>query len=146
MRVEVYFNLHKKLWSVVDLSTGLVVEHVHEIAIANPVFTVQPAGRAKVIRDGRKNVHAFVRGERIEQPIVNGHGMLDCETLQVYVDGVSVYYNPYKCCAACGTLELCAGLDTCRASFVTKPDGAPIHGADAATLSGRTVTAYTIGR
>ena len=132
MRVEVYFNLHRKLWSVVDLSTGLVVEHVNEIAIANPVFTVQPAGRAKVIRDGRKNVHAFVRGHRMET------------TPQVFSDesGVPVYYNPYKCCEDCGTLELCAGLDTCRASFVTKPDGAPIHGADVATLSGRSVTAY----
>ena len=28
MRVEVYFNLHRKLWSVRDLSTGLVVDHV----------------------------------------------------------------------------------------------------------------------
>ena len=134
MRVEVYFNLHRKLWSVVDLSTGLVVEHVHEIAIANPVFTVQPAGRRKVIQQQRKNVHAFVRGERVERPQVDAAA------------AAAVYYNPYKCCAACGTLELCAGLDTCRASFVTKPDGAPIHGADAATLSGRTVTAYTIGR
>ena len=25
-------------------------------------FAVQPAGHAKVIREGRKNVHAFVRG------------------------------------------------------------------------------------
>ena len=145
MRVEVYFNLHRKLWSVVDLSTGLVVEHVNEIAIADPVFVVQPAGRAKVIRDGRKNVHAFVRGQRVERPIINDHGMLDCETLQVYTDGVPVYYNPYKCCEDCGTLDLCAGLDTCRASFVTKPDGVPIHGADVATLSGRSVTAYTVG-
>ena len=132
MRVEVYFNLHRKLWSVVDLSTGLVVEHVNEIAIANPVFTVQPAGRRKVIQQQRKNVHAFVRGQRVERP-------------QVDSDGVAVYYNPYKCCQDCGTLELCAGLDTCRASFVTKPEGAPIHGADVATLSGRSVTAYTVG-
>jgi hypothetical protein len=129
MRVEVYFNLHQKVWSVVDLSTGLVVDHVDEIAIADPVFVVQPAGRAKVILQGRKNVHAFVRGERIERP-------------QVGDGGVSVYYNPYKCCQDCGTLDLCAGLDTCRASFITKPEGAPIHGADLATLSGRAVTAY----
>ena len=135
MRVEVYFNLHRKLWSVVDLSTGLVVDHVDEIAIADPVFTVQPAGRRKVIQQQRKNVHAFVRGQRMET------------TPLAFSDesGVPVYYNPNKCCSDCGTLELCAGLDTCRASFITKPDGVPIHAADVATLSGRSVTAYTVG-
>ena len=129
MRVEVYFNLPRKIWSVRDLSTGLVVDHVYEITIQDPVFVVQPAGRAKVIREGRKNVHAVVRGERIERPQVDASG------------GVPVYYNPYKCCQDCGTLELCAGLDTCRATFITKPEGAPIHGAALATLSGRAVTA-----
>ena len=132
MRVEVYFNLHRKLWSVRDLSTGLVVDHVDEIAIKDPSFAVQPAGRRKVLKEGRKNVHAFVRGERIERPQVGG-------------GGVPVYYNPYKCCQDCGTLELCAGLDTCRATFITKPEGAPIHGAGLATLSGRNVTAYIDG-
>ena len=135
MRVEVYFNLHKKLWSVVDLSTGLVVGHVDEIAIKDPSFAVQPAGRRKVLREGRKNVHAFVRGERLEQPHVD-------EEWLSRRGGVPVYYNPYKCCQDCGTLELCAGLDTCRATFITKPEGAPIHGAGLATLSGRAVTAY----
>ena len=130
MRVEVYFNLPRKIWSVRDLSTGLVVDHVDEITIQDPVFVVQPAGRAKVIKEGRKNVHAVVRGERIERPQVDASG------------GVPVSYNPYKCCTACGTLELCAGLDTCRATFITKPEGAPIHGAALATLSGRAVTAY----
>jgi len=130
MRVEVYFNLPRKIWSVRDLSTGLVVDHVDEITIQDPVFVVQPAGRAKVLREGRKNVHAVVRGERIERPQVDASG------------GVPVYYNPYKCCTACGTLELCAGLDTCRATFITKPEGGAIHGAALATLSGRAVTAY----
>ena len=130
MRVEVYFNLPRKIWSVRDLSTGLVVDHVDEITIQDPVFVVQPAGRAKVIKEGRKNVHAVVRGERIERLQVDASG------------GVPVSYNPYKCCSDCGTLELCAGLDTCRATFITKPEGAPIHGAGLATLSGRAVTAY----
>ena len=134
MRVEVYFNLHKKLWSVRDLSTGLVVGHVDEIAIKDPSFAVQPAGRRKVLREGRKNVHAFVRGERIERPQLTAD--------DVWFGSNPVYYNPYKCCTACGTLELCAGLDTCRATFITKPEGAPIHGAGLATLSGRAVTAY----
>jgi hypothetical protein len=140
MRVEVYFNLHRKLWSVRDLSTGLVVDHVDEITIQDPSFTVQPAGRRKVIREGRKNVHAFVRGERIESPLLWFRPQVD--DFMTPRGGVPVYYNPYKCCQDCGTLELCAGLDTCRASFITKPEGAPIHGAGLATLSGRAVTAY----
>ena len=135
MRVEVYFNLPKKIWSVLDLATGRVVEHVDEITIENPVFSVQPAGRAKVIRQGRKNVHAVVRGERLEQPQVDADA-----------NAVSVTYNPYKCCEDCGTLELCAGLPTCRATFITLPDGAPIHTADMATLSGKNVTAYEVQR
>jgi hypothetical protein len=40
---------------------------------------------------------------------------------------------------------LCAGLDTCRATFITKPEGVPIHTADMATLSGKNVTAYIDG-
>jgi len=134
MRVEVYFNLPKKVWSVRDLATGLVVEHVNEITIENPVFSVQPAGRAKVIKEGRKNVHAVVRGTRVTDDQVDANA-----------NAVSVGYNPYKCCAACGTLELCAGLDTCRATFITKPEGVPIHTADMATLSGKNVTAYIDG-
>ena len=86
MRVEVYFNLHQKLWSVVDLSTGLVVEHVNEIAIANPVFTVQPAGRAKVIRDGRKNVHAFIKGT----------ASFLSEHLDKIPYSTQICYDPYK--------------------------------------------------
>jgi hypothetical protein len=129
MRVEVYRNLHNGMWSVRDCKTGLVVDHVHEIAIADPVFVVQPAGRRKVIQQQRKNVHAFVRGQRVERPIINDHGMLDCGTLQVYVDGVPVTYNPYK-----------------YDSFVNKTDETPIRTAGAAVLTTSGVTAYTIGR
>ena len=132
MRVEVYFNLPRKIWSVRDLSTGLVVEHVNEITIQDPVFVVQPAGRAKVIAQGRKNVHAVVRGTRVSDDQVDANAT-----------AVSVGYNPYKCCAACGTLELCAGLPTCRATFITKPEGIPVYSADLATLEGKNVIAYT---
>ena len=107
MRVEVYFNLHRKLWSVVDLSTGLVVEHVHEIAIANPVFTVQPAGRRKVIQQQRKNVHAYVRGERVAVASFDGKSE-------------RITYNPYK-----------------HKSFVSVETGKPVYKKDIVSIDGR---------
>jgi len=45
-------------------------------------FVVQPAGRAKVLREKRKNVHAFVRGTRVDG-------------LKIRV-GQALVYNPYK--------------------------------------------------
>ena len=65
MRVEVYRNLHLKCWSVRALEgpdKGRVFTHAQTVAIENPQFVVQPAGRAKVRAETRKNVHAFVRG------------------------------------------------------------------------------------
>ena len=62
MKVEVYRNLHKNCWSVRDTKTGRVVNHVDFIAIHNAKFVVRPAGRAKVLKEQRKNVHAFIRG------------------------------------------------------------------------------------
>jgi hypothetical protein len=66
MRVEVFFNLHNGLWSVRALNgayKGRVVGHAHTVLIRDARFMVQPGGRERVIREGRKNVHAFVRGD-----------------------------------------------------------------------------------
>lgn len=65
LRVEVYWNLHVGGFSVRSLegdTKGRVVAHVPTVRLADATFTVQPAGRAKVLRERRKNVHAFVRG------------------------------------------------------------------------------------
>tara|TARA_A100001388_G_C28763192_1_gene499033 strand:- start:831 stop:1229 length:399 start_codon:yes stop_codon:yes gene_type:complete len=79
-KIEVYRNLHKKCWSV--RQAGLVKFHCSVIGLEDCVFVVQPAGHAKVIREKRKNVHAFVRGY-----ISDNHSpaVLD-----------EIYYNPYK--------------------------------------------------
>ena len=63
MKVEVYFNLHKKLFSVRSVATGRVMFHTYEVCIDNPKFVVRKAGRDKVLRERKKNVHAFVRGD-----------------------------------------------------------------------------------
>ena len=62
-RIEVYRNRHKDCFSI--RKNGRVVRHIdnqHRLNMKDVKFAVQPAGHAKVIREGRKNVHAFVRG------------------------------------------------------------------------------------
>lgn len=61
-RVFVYFNLHKKTWSVKDLKTGLVILHANYVELTNCEFKVSQAGRRRVLKDRRKNVHAGVVG------------------------------------------------------------------------------------
>lgn len=115
-RVEVYRNLHNGKWSVRDCRTGLVVAHVDECSVFDARLVVQPAGRAKVKREGRKNVHAFVRGY-IYNPT-------PAWTLtRRYMQAIT--YNPYK-----------------YASFVVKGSSEPVHEATVVALSPTGVLAY----
>lgn len=86
MRVEVYFNLHKKLFSVRDCKTGRVIKHTNDVTILDPKFVVRKAGRERVLRERKKNVHAFVRGE-----LMGYENMAYAPELYS-----SVTYNPYK--------------------------------------------------
>ena len=100
MRVHVYRNLQKKCWSVKDPSSGKVFNHVNNLHMHNVEFRVQPAGRDRVLKEKRKNVHAYVTGEwQTNFPYhayVTGlwetHIKCDCGW---YNDG-QVTYNPYK--------------------------------------------------
>lgn len=85
MRVQVYYNLHKKVWSVKDKKTGLVVDHCDEIYLQNCKFIVREGGRQRVIKEQRKNVHAFVEGDVI---ITDGKNIGDFFA--------RLSYNPYK--------------------------------------------------
>lgn len=83
MRVQVYRNLHKKCYSVRSKATGRVIAHVDEINLKKVRFIVQEGGRQRVIREGRKNVHAFIEGEILL-------GIFPVGQLQ------KIHYNPYK--------------------------------------------------
>lgn len=61
MRVEVYWNLHLKLFSI--RSRGKVIGHASRVLVRDAEFVVQPAGNARVRETGHKVVHAFVRGQ-----------------------------------------------------------------------------------
>jgi hypothetical protein len=44
------------------MRTGRVIAWVYEITVTNARFIVSKAGRERVLREGAKNVHAFVEG------------------------------------------------------------------------------------
>ena len=64
-KIEVYRNLHKKCWSI--RQSGASVIHADFVEIKEPQFVVQQGGNARVRREKRKNVHAFVRGYLTER-------------------------------------------------------------------------------
>ena len=88
-KIEVYRNLHKKCWSV--RQDGLVKFHCEKVCLKGCKFAVQPAGRARVLRENRKNVHAFVRGYLWNEKLPTDNQ--DIENHHIW-DNVS--YNPYK--------------------------------------------------
>tara|TARA_R110002020_G_scaffold131844_1_gene294599 strand:+ start:62 stop:463 length:402 start_codon:yes stop_codon:yes gene_type:complete len=66
MKVEVYWNITKKCWSIRDAKTKKVVEHLRQLVLTDVTFVVQPAGNARVRREKRKNVHAWAKGTLID--------------------------------------------------------------------------------
>lgn len=88
MRVEVYRNLHTGTWSVRDIGVGRVIAHPNEVQIADAKFVVRAGGRERVLREKRKNVHAFIRGS-----LMNIHKILASDTL---LDLNKAKYNPYE--------------------------------------------------
>jgi len=80
-KVFVYKNLHKDCWSVKQ--DGLVKAHTKSINLWDCSFRVNAKGRAKVLEEKRKNVHAGIVGYIDEN-----------ETAMTF--GTAVTYNPYK--------------------------------------------------
>lgn len=77
--VYVYRNLHKKCWSI--RQNNIVIAHCTEIVLYNATTKVSVSGRNKVLKERKKNVHAFIVG-------------------YVYSDvdiafNKELYYNPY---------------------------------------------------
>lgn len=97
--VEVYYNTHRGKLSVRDAKTKKVFAHTSVIYLEDVKFVVQPAGRDRVRRENKKNVHAWVRGTVC--PIYKGYGYANLDSwLYGVIDspmkGSSVKYNPYK--------------------------------------------------
>lgn len=61
-KVRVYWNLHKKTWSVQDYKSGLVIDHQPTMVLEQAKFVVRKGGQERVRKEGKKNVHAFAVG------------------------------------------------------------------------------------
>ena len=69
MKVDVYWNLHKQTFSIRSREKedyGRVIRHADHVHIRNPTAVVSKAGRERVLREKKKNVHAVIRGQLIE--------------------------------------------------------------------------------
>lgn len=63
MIVQVYRNLHKNCWSIRDKKTRRVIDYRSTISLNSAKFKVSEAGRQRVIKELRKNVHAIIEGK-----------------------------------------------------------------------------------
>jgi hypothetical protein len=115
VKVFVYYNLHKRTWSVKALEgprKGRVIAHSKYVVLRNAHGKVSAAGRARVLREGRKNVHAGMVGDFVQGVEVK---------LPSWAQDVT--YNPYK-----------------YETFVYKSDEEPFTGTvDVALLAGKRV-------
>ncbi len=131
MKVRVYRNLHNGLWSVKCMERdhrhyGKVILHCEEIMLAHVKPVVSSAGRNRVLRERRKNVHAYLEGEIVsycgeayKERVLSDHTMLTFSEIEEIIDrhGLnnmggfdwSIGYNPYR-----------AGYFTC-VPYSTKP-------------------------
>jgi len=116
MRVFVYFNLHRKVWSIKALEgpdKGRVIAHSKYVVLRNARGKVSQAGRQRVLREGRKNVHAGIVGDWSYADLAELPG----------VDR-RVTYNPYK-----------------YETFVYLYDETPFEGSDLVVMTNKTVYA-----
>ena len=93
------------MYSVRDVATGLVVAHVGEITLTSVLFKVSEAGRQRVLREKRKNVHAGLEGNPVDPRAISSRPLR------------SATYDPYH-----------------YASFVDRETVEPLPGALFATI------------
>jgi hypothetical protein len=93
MKVFVYFNLHRKCFSIKALegkNKGRVVAHRDDVLLFDATFKVSEAGRQRVLRERKKNVPAGVVGIWDE----TGTDLISID--RVTTIGTPITYNPYK--------------------------------------------------
>jgi len=90
-RVRVYKNLHLDCWSIKAMEgedKGKVIAYSDEVTLTQVRFVISEAGRKRVLREKKKNVHAYVEG-KVRQPM---------KTPTYTDDFFGLRYNPYESC------------------------------------------------
>jgi hypothetical protein len=113
MRVDVHRNLTRGGYSI--RHRGRVIRHADEALLRNVEFVVRKGDRERGIRENKRYVHAFARGELVDGEILPGSG-----------DGIRVNYHPKQ------------------HSFFTTADGQPVYRASQVRLDLTGVYAYGI--
>jgi hypothetical protein len=139
MKVFIYRNIQKEgnVFSIKVLEGPLknrVVGHANGLFLKDCQFAVSQAGRQRVLREKRKNVHAGVVGDLVAvtgyRTRIHNTGLdfdyMNEEAWQAkYAPGVPVTYNPYL-----------------YSSFVLKGTTSAIHKAENVMIIGSRVEAY----
>jgi hypothetical protein len=115
-KVFVYFNLHKMVFSAKSIGgadAGKVLFHTPTVELSDVQFKVSEAGRQRVLKEQRKNVHAGVVGT------VSGFDAEIKDIPEGYEEGT---YNPYK-----------------YSSFVDKGTEEPLAESASVILSGKRI-------
>lgn len=88
--VRVYRNLHNGLFSVLTKQDKgwRLAGHVSQISLCSVHFIVSEAGRQRVLKTGKKDIHAYMQGCLTTNEIFNK--ITENSRL------VEVRYNPYK--------------------------------------------------
>jgi hypothetical protein len=122
MKVRVYRNLNNGKLSIQCCVSGHILGHCAEAYLVDVTFVVREGGRQRVLKERRKNVHAFATGTLIWANDFTGYrgrtidGLRDGAVLNL-VDYEPVRYNPYLMSTFCDQ------------------DGAAIHRAQICLLS-----------
>jgi hypothetical protein len=103
-KVMVYYNLHKKTFSV--SYDNKVIIHADYVKLGDVEFRVRTGGRDRVRSEKQKNVHAFVIGNLLE------YCEYPCDNIPNPPSNNIITYNPYK-----------------NETFVYKEGGEPIYAA-----------------
>ena len=89
-KVMIYKNLHNGLFSVKQ--NGLVVAHVESFCMDSVSFKVSESGRQRVLKEKKKNVHAYIIGKIFDINRLN----VENDFFASIVANQSIRYNPYK--------------------------------------------------
>ena len=99
MKVDVYWNLHKQTFSIRSRERedyGRVIRHADHVHSRNPTAVVSKAGRERVLREKKKNVHAVIRGELAEAgERLLMEGLISRTTSCPWHKRYEWQYNPY---------------------------------------------------